>query len=284
MWSRSVTNKKRTEKPENYWDDLIKKHWLPPQYSKFGRLVGRYWKLERKLVVERSLSYLHARCQDKKLVMLKTDLWNEAIDSSSGSLSDFLRTQETQISVVGMDISLAIVRRARKMCNQEYMLNQCDSKRLPYRDNTFDFILDLSTLDHMSPMHVGMVMNEYNRVLNKGGILTLVFDSVVSPRVQYMQKTFNRFRSSGIPEFEYHWRFTPNWIEAELQKRGFVILAESPLGIMSASVLFLKAMQLCWSNRWLPEFFCHSINNIKLAKKLKHVLPLSSQYLFITEK
>ena len=160
MWSRSVTNKKRTEKPENYWDDLVKKNWLPPQYSKFGRLVGRYWKLERKLVVERSLSYLHARCQNKKLVMLKTDLWNEAIDSSSGSLSDFLRTQGTQISVVGMDISLSIVHRARKMCNQEYMLNRCDLTRLPYRDNTFDFILDLSTLDHMSPAHVGMVINE----------------------------------------------------------------------------------------------------------------------------
>lgn len=52
-------------------------------------------------------------------------------------------------------------------------ITQGDIRSLPFEDNSFDVILDLSTLDHIPPQDVPVALKEYNRVLD-GGYFLLV--------------------------------------------------------------------------------------------------------------
>ena len=100
--------------------------------------------------------------------VLKTDCYNEVHHQPKGGIAGQL---SGDIYLVEIDRNLV------KECHQSYPeLNvlRGDIRALPFKDECFDVVLDLSTLDHVKPDEVGKVLAEYARVLKKEGRLLLV--------------------------------------------------------------------------------------------------------------
>ena len=108
---------------------------------------------------------------------LKTDLFAEAFGEE-----EFLSALTWSGSIVGIDISNAIVATARETCRTRAVSLQgyvtCDVRRLPFRNGCCDLVLSDSTLDHL-PTHADILtaIAELASVLAPGGRLILTLDN-----------------------------------------------------------------------------------------------------------
>lgn len=110
--------------------------------------------------------------------ILKTDLFAEAF-----GLEQFLfDIAQASDNVVGIDISNEIVHRAKRQAMHhdvdasKYLC--CNVKRLPLQDNSIDFVISDSTLDHFpSEADITTALKELGRVLRAGGTLILTIDN-----------------------------------------------------------------------------------------------------------
>jgi SAM-dependent methyltransferase len=105
---------------------------------------------------------------ERNLDILKTDCWNEAEGSPiPGGIADNIRGR----------IKLLEIDRGRiEKCATETDAYWGDIRKIPFRNNRFDLILDLSTLDHIPFSDVPTALAEYARVLNdKGEVLLFVW-------------------------------------------------------------------------------------------------------------
>ena len=124
---------------------------------KIEEVYGRYRKLLR--------MYIPATGR-----ILKTDCFNEGI-------GDF-RNLGAALDIGGMttylEIDPAIIARAEARHPGVRDLRQGDIRELPFYDETFKALFDLSTIDHVPPSDASRAIDEYWRVLVPGGRLVLV--------------------------------------------------------------------------------------------------------------
>ena len=107
-----------------------------------------------------------------KISLLKTDLWNEGIEYQRDILGYYQNNEN--FNLYGIDISPIVCSQARSKTKNVHII-QGDMRNLPFRDDSFDILLDLSTLDHIPENQVMDVLHEYKRALRKSGILVLIF-------------------------------------------------------------------------------------------------------------
>jgi SAM-dependent methyltransferase len=117
------------------------------------------------------------------LTVLKTDLWNEGIETNRDVLGRLEDAENT--SFVAVDISRTVCRFA-KDCLSKSSIVQADILNMPFKPDSFDAVLDLSTIDHIPADRIHAVMDEYQRVTKKFGILLLLFwrDSEATKLIQ----------------------------------------------------------------------------------------------------
>ncbi len=268
-----------------YWDNEANFHGQLHQYSRFGLIAAPYWRMERRLIAKLSLSHLLPTLNNRRLRLLKSDLWNEGVDNKSGDIYDFLGEEKEAVEIVGIDISQVICNSTKNMMYKEEIMIACaDMRKLPFRSETFDAIFDVSALDHIHPTQIASVINEYKRTLKDGGILTLIFDSETFWWLRYARKIFNRLRYKHTSSFTLWWCLSPEWIIGKLGESGFTILNEFPLGILSLSPLYLKTWQSKLVRKVVPELLRGLIGSMKFARALKYLFPLSSQHLIVVKK
>lgn len=97
--------------------------------------------------------------------VLKLDLWNEAINTR---ILGWMAAQGAR--VVGIDISHVVTTRARANAtreNFEAALLRADIRDLPFRDDSFDVIYTMGTIEHVAEYR--HVLTEIRRVLKPGG-------------------------------------------------------------------------------------------------------------------
>ncbi len=113
---------------------------------------------------------------DNRGSMLKTDLFEEAFGRDS--LIDTLGLSYPL--TVSIDISGTIVMKAKERLPAYPFLvgNIC---RLPFKEESFDFVLSNSTLDHLPIDMIPDAINELWRVLKQGGCMILTLDSRHNP-------------------------------------------------------------------------------------------------------
>ena len=108
--------------------------------------------------------------------LLKTDLFEEGFGKDS--LLDTLTTLYP--TVVGMDISRVVVAAAKgRVAGARYVVS--DACTLPFKTQSFDFIISISTLDHLPPELLPEALGELCRVLEPAGCLILTLDSRHNP-------------------------------------------------------------------------------------------------------
>jgi SAM-dependent methyltransferase len=115
---------------------------------------------------------LHNKQTERELRTLKTDLWNEGIDIRRDILTLF--DSNRRFSLYATDISEVTCRRAKKRLKNTAVVN-ADIRRFPFRNESIDIILDLSTIDHVTPDEISKVISEYHRALRDQSLLLLFF-------------------------------------------------------------------------------------------------------------
>lgn len=108
---------------------------------------------------------------NKKIKLLKTDLWNETIETKRDILANL--NGDDNFEIYGIDISDEICHLGKKVLKNIKVVN-CDIRRIPFVDKYFDVVLDISTIDHVPENDIVFVLKEYNRILKDGGVLILI--------------------------------------------------------------------------------------------------------------
>ena len=105
-------------------------------------------------------------------LVLKTDLWNERLGGERDVLGRL--PADSGMRCVGIDLSFAVCAHA-KARTPGVRVVQADIRALPFRNASFDALLDLSVLDHVDASDLGDVLAGYRRLLREGGTLLVVF-------------------------------------------------------------------------------------------------------------
>jgi hypothetical protein len=126
--------------------------------------------------------------------ILKTDLHNEVNDSFF-----FFGSGHEDITFVEIDKELCD--KAKKLFPSVKIENG-DIRKLKFEDNSFDFIADLSTIDHV--MEYQIVLDGYKRIFSDRGILLLISWLADKERYETCQSFFNK--EEFIDELEKRFR------------------------------------------------------------------------------
>lgn len=111
-------------------------------------------------------------------IILKTDTWNEVETKYPIEADYYLEIDEERVV---------------KAKNIGFNAYQGDIRALPFEDEVFDTLIDLSTIDHIKDYEIAL--NEYSRVLKKGGKAIIVaWFGDIKPVMEYygMQYWFNQ--------------------------------------------------------------------------------------------
>lgn len=163
MFSQSYSHKNRKglQMIRGLWDKEAAS--TAPEYVRADFLRTLFIK-----IVNKGLAYLNNKDNIK---MLKTDLWNESISTERNILNEYTGNN---IEIYGMDISHYV---CSHILDKRIKAVQGDIKKIPFKSQSMDIVLDLSTLDHIPIEEIEFPLGEYNRILKPGGIMVLIFDS-----------------------------------------------------------------------------------------------------------
>ena len=149
--------------------------------------------------------------------ILKTDLFEEAMGSADAFAAKLCGSRNV---VVGMDLSPAMVARARDRNGEQLRYVACDARHLPFADHSFSLVVSPSTLDHFRDAHgLHRSLCEIARILAPAGrlIITLdnrqnVFDPLLRLAIRLHRVPFYIGRSYTLRE-----------LRRELEAAGFAI-------------------------------------------------------------
>lgn len=227
-------------KSHEYWSAEALKSISKKRRTK-QRTIGEQCFFMERCIAVGHLSRLNTNSKGKVLI-LKTDLWNEGINNAYGDVYTLnTKFHDGMAKVVGIDISKNVCVSAK----QEYPnINAicADVQKLPFKASSFDVIMDISTIDHI-PGRASDIIQEYGRVLKKDGAILIIFDTK-----SLLWKLIPMFCIMFYRNAEFmKWRLNECWylishgiIKESLRKNDFKVLHDYPLGLFPLFILVLE--------------------------------------------
>lgn len=161
-------------------------------------------------------------------VVLKTDLFAEALSPSRAFLWDMLKTNN---SIIGIDVSGATTSRAR-MNTVKYAPDSlatyvnCDVRQLPFTGNSLDLIVSDSTLDHFTHTEeIEIALSEFNRILKPGGTLIITMDN----KGNLTEPLFRLWIGLGLASFFIGKTYSVRELHQALAKAGLRVIASTAI-------------------------------------------------------
>ena len=217
--------------------------------------------------------------------ILKTDLWNEGIEPYKDVLLILSKILNCNATFIGMDISKIVVKAAHQRTGFAHKINS-SIINIPLRDESMDVVLDLSTIDHVSPELRHKVINEYHRVLRPKGILTLIVDSAESlsfrasrtPQIKNLRRAMEKLWDISMPE--------RTKIIRMLLIRKFEILYEGCINILQDlhRLIFSGRKARAFRALFDKESIFRSIHRIELSRASKAFSLFAKQHYFICRR
>lgn len=214
------------------WDNIAQMHTRQNGRLGWGRFGNSVvYKLYRMFIDKYNLkliSLIEKRLDHSiELSVLKTDLWNEAIESSKGNLLETVK-KKSNITFFGTDISFFLCITAKKNVGKKIGIICANIGFLPFKDSSLDFIFDLSTIDHIPVKDVGPVIREYARIIKKDGFLLLIFNHDFQPLMPFIRLSRIITRETWVRSLLDNTYF-PNkiWIRNLMCSSNFNIVEES---------------------------------------------------------
>lgn len=179
--------------------------------------------------------------------LLKTDLFDESLgDGLCTLLSSRVK------NIVGVDLSLVTVQSARSR-HSNLQATAADVRWLPFADETFDFIVSNSTLDHFeSPHEIADGLRELHRVLRSGGQLLLTLDNLANPVISLRNiLPFRLLNRLNIVPYYVGATLGPRRLCHNLKQAGLEVLEVGT--VMHFPRIFTVAMARILERRSRPE-------------------------------
>ncbi|MBI4661356.1 MAG: methyltransferase domain-containing protein [Verrucomicrobia bacterium] len=137
--------------------------------------VERHWDLVADIYVQENERVHEAHVQRFEIAVGRLELFSGAkllnVSSRDARAEDYLRSGCPDIEVVHAEISRALMDVARSLHPQAVQFKLSSYSRLPFEDASFDRILSLETLEHVS--NPPAFLSELRRVARPGAILVL---------------------------------------------------------------------------------------------------------------
>jgi SAM-dependent methyltransferase len=216
----SSSNDMTTYSPKEYWTGLAENHsgdaagfspvLHPNAPAWFNRLIDE----------------LQFRALRRALALAKVPDGSRALDVGCGTGRWVRRYEEIGLRATGVDATAGMLRLARRS-GTAAPLAAGEAFRLPFADATFDFVSDVTVVQHILPSLQPQALGEMIRVLKPGGRLVLMElirgkDAHIFPRKP--QDWIRQVTSRGAKPI--------GWFGQEflLPDRLFVLLAQTVAG------------------------------------------------------
>jgi SAM-dependent methyltransferase len=195
--------------PSTYWDHIAQ--------SWECRAPQRLWRMHSDAVC---LSLLDKYFRpDPRQRTLKTDVFDEAV---ARGILPLLAARCDE--VVGCDISLQVIHMAKQRYSNISFI-AADVRGFPFSRGCFDWVVSLSTLDHLGSIsEVSESLREIFRILKSGGKLFLTLDNLVNPVIALRNfLPFSMLYRTGIVPYSIGTTCGPRRLRKLLTRAGFII-------------------------------------------------------------
>lgn len=93
----------------------------------------------------------------------------------------------------GCDLAEEAVKMAKKQVKPSSLIVKASATNLPYKDNSFDSVLGVSIIEHLTKSQAKKFLKEASRVLKKGGWMFLVTPNYATPLRFLMGKNWGGY-------------------------------------------------------------------------------------------
>jgi hypothetical protein len=206
--------------------------------------------------------------------ILKTDLWNEGIEDRR-NIADFVQAHPTRSDLVCIDVSRYVCESANRLRSSDFHVVRGTLLASPFRPS-FNFVLDVSTVDHLPASLRGLWVSTEASILKQDGLLLISFDC----RLNLFNELYHRiFTRKKYPE----WTVTPSEIRSRLQSLGFRIMREHAIFI--PGIFFGTHRPLFPLARMLSrKGVFRVLRNVELSKRSRFFSFIAPQYVIVARK
>jgi len=157
---------------------------------------------------------------------------------------DFLPFRQA-FDLYGVDFSIEMLRFARKYAqkfNFAVSLSLADVSRLPYFNETFDWVISVAIYHHIKGKEGKQIaLNELRRVLKAGGEAFITVWNRWQPRFWFKQKeVVVPWRTKGKTLYRYYYLFSYPELESLMREAGFQVLKSFPESTYSFPLKFFS--------------------------------------------
>ena len=148
------------------------------------------------------------------------------LDLGCGNCRNLLPFARKGFDCYGIDFSENILKNAQifaKKNNFKVKLKKARLEKIPFKKESFDYLLSIATLHHLNKNDQEKAVKEMSRVLKKNGI------AVVSvwnkwPFSLLIKNKYEKWHKQGKIYYRYYYLFTPLEIKKLFQQNGFNVL------------------------------------------------------------
>ena len=155
----------------------------------------------------------------------------KVLDLGCGGGNNIQFLAEEKYNIYGIDSSKTAVKLTKKQCKKKYQ-NQIilgDFKKLPYKNNFFDLIIDRMSITHNSEKDIEVIVNEVWRVMKKNAIFIGSFHSNNNPQLKYGLKkknTYYNFKKGIFFHSKIVFASTHNFLKKKFKKFKILVFNE----------------------------------------------------------
>jgi len=152
-----------------------------------------------------------------------------------GENLDEIFKQNINAKIIGMDIHLPDLKKAKKMMGDKVTFIHCDCLNMKLDDNSIDIVLSNQVLEHIK--EYDQYLSEIARVLKKGGLFVISTPNFLHPRNVFLKLLFQKPQmrwenSRNLPPEKYRGH-TQEFYEEELisilKKHNFNLIEEKSI-------------------------------------------------------
>lgn len=192
--------KQKVENQEKVWDAIAEQwyHFRHQQFKDVAKEIEKIAKLKKGKVLEIGCG----NCRNLKTFALKG------------------------FNCYGIDFSREMIKYAKKYCKKhkfKVKLKKAMAEKLPFKKNSFDYVLCIATLHHLKPLAQEKAVKEMWRVLKPEGIGLI---AVWNKKVSKAKEKYISWKVKDKSYWRYYYLFTISELKKLFEKHEFKILKQ----------------------------------------------------------